>query len=187
MNLKELDRIELRFSGTGGQGLVLASIIMAEAMMLSGFNVIQGESHGIEARGGASRGELIASKREIYDLSVQEPIVLVTISQESCNKYYKNIFPNALVVIDSSLVKTIPADINSENIFTLPFSQNIQEKLGTQLPTNIAFLGALAELTDIVTPEDLKEAITNRVPKGSKELNIKAFDIGMDLAKSFTY
>ena len=183
MNLKDLDRIELRFSGTGGQGLVLASIIMAEAMMMSDYNVIQGESHGIEARGGASRGELIASKKEIYDLTVKEPIVFVTISQESCNKYYNNIYPDALVVIDSSLVKNIPTDINSKNIFSLPFNQTIQENLGTNLPTNIAFLGALAELTDIVTLENIKEAISNRVPKDSKELNLKAFDIGMNLAK----
>lgn len=183
MNLKDLDRIELRFSGTGGQGLVLASIIMAEAMMMSDYNVIQGESHGIEARGGASRGELIASKKEIYDLTVKEPIVFVTISQESCNKYYKNIFPDALVVIDSSLVKNIPIDINSKNIFKLPFNDTIQKKLGTNLPTNIAFLGALAELVDIIKHENLKNAIVNRVPKESKELNLKAFDIGMELAK----
>jgi 2-oxoglutarate ferredoxin oxidoreductase subunit gamma len=183
MKFKDLDRTELRFSGTGGQGLVLASIIMAEALMMSDYNVIQGESHGIEARGGASRGELIASKGEIYDLTVKEPIVFVTISQESCNKYYKNIYPDALVVIDSSLVKNIPTDINSKNIFKLPFNDTIQKELGTNLPTNIAFLGALAELLDIINHENLKNAIINRVPKDSKELNLKAFDIGMKLAK----
>jgi len=180
---KDLNRIELRFSGTGGQGLVLASIIMAEAMMASGYNVIQGESHGIEARGGASRGELIASKREIFDLVVKEPHIFVAISQEACNKYYKNIFKDALVVIDSSLIKDIPTDINSKNVYKLPFSQSIQEELGTNLPANIAFLGALTTLTDIVTPDSLKDSITNRVPADSKEMNLKAFEIGMDLVK----
>jgi len=183
MNFKDLERVEVRFSGTGGQGLVLASIIMAEAIMLSNYNVIQGESHGIEARGGASIGELIASKGEIYDLTVKEPFVFVTISQESCNKYYKNIHPDALVIIDPSLIKNIPSDINSKNIFKLPFNQVIQEKLGTTLPINIASLGALTELMDIVNQENIKEAIINRVPKGSKDLNLKAFHIGMDLAK----
>lgn len=184
MDFKNLDRIELRFSGTGGQGLVLASIIMAEAMMMSDYNVIQGESHGIEARGGASIGELIASKGEIYDLNVKEPLVFVTISQESCNKYYKNIHPDALVIIDPSLVKNIPLDINSKNIFKLPFNQVIQEKLGTVLPINIASLGALTELIDIFDIENVKKAIINRVPKGSEELNLKAFHIGMNLAKN---
>jgi 2-oxoglutarate ferredoxin oxidoreductase subunit gamma len=183
VKFNDSDRIELRFSGTGGQGLVLASIIMAESLMMSDYNVIQGESHGIEARGGASRGELIASKGEIYDLTVKEPIIFVTISQESCNKYYKNIYPDALVIIDSSLVKNIPTDINSKNIFKLSLNDAIQQKLGTSLPTNIAFMGALAELVDIINPENLKSAIINRVPEGSKELNLKAFEIGMDLAK----
>jgi 2-oxoglutarate ferredoxin oxidoreductase subunit gamma len=183
MDFKDLERIEIRFGGTGGQGLVLASYILAEAMMMSGYNIIQGESHGIEARGGISIGELIASKGEIYDLMVKKPNIFVTISQESFNKHYKNIYPEALVVIDSSLVKNIPTDINSSNVFKLPFHDTIQQELGTGLPINISFLGALAELTDIVTPENLKEAISNRVPKDSKELNLKAFDIGTKLAK----
>lgn len=183
MNFKDLERIEIRFSGTGGQGLVLASIIMAEAMMNSGYNVIQGESHGIEARGGASRGELIASKREIYDLLVKEPIIFLSLSQESCMKYYKDILPDALVIIDSSLVMNIPSDINSKNVYKLPFNKVVMEKLGTILPTNIASLGALAELSNIVPLEILKESILSRVPKESKDLNIKAFDIGVDLAK----
>ncbi len=68
MNINDQDEIEIRFSGTGGQGLVLASVILGEAMVKEGFNVIQGESHGIEARGTASRGEIIASKKEIYNL-----------------------------------------------------------------------------------------------------------------------
>ena len=184
MNFKDLDRIEIRFAGAGGQGLVLASFILAEAMMMTGYNIIQGESHGIEARGGISIGELIASKGEIYDLIVKEPNIFITISQESCNKHYKNIFPDALVITDSSLVKNIPADINSKNIFTIPFYQAITEKLGTSLPINIATLGTLAELTNIVTPQSVKDAITNIVPKESNEINIRAFDIGMDLAKN---
>lgn len=184
MNLKDLERIEIRFGGTGGQGLVLASYILAEAMMGSGYHIIQGESHGIEARGGISIGELIASKGEIYDLMVKEPNIFVTISQESCDKYYKNIYPDALVIIDSSLVNKIPSDINSKNVFALPFNQAIKERLGTTLPINIASLGALVQLSDIVSPESVKEAITKRVTKESKELNLKAFHIGIDLAKN---
>jgi 2-oxoglutarate ferredoxin oxidoreductase subunit gamma len=183
MNLRDLDRIEIRFGGTGGQGLVLASFIMAEAMMMSDYNIIQRESHGIEVRGGVSIGELIASKGEIYDLIIKEPNIFVTVSQESCVQYYKNIHPNALVIIDSSLVKNIPSDINSKNVFTLPFNQVIKEQLGTTLPINITFLGALSKLTDIVTPDSIKKAIVNRVTKESKEINLKAFHIGMDLAK----
>jgi len=183
MNFKDFDRIELRFSGTGGQGLVLASIIMAEVLMMRGYNIIQGESHGIEARGGASRGELIASKGEIYDLTVKHPHIFVAISQESCNKYYRDIQKDGLVIIDSILVKTIPSDINSDYIYQIPFTQHIQDQLGTVLPTNIAFLGALSILTDLLIKRGIEKVIKNRVPKGSEEVNLKAFHIGRELAK----
>lgn len=91
MKFKEQEKIEIRFSGTGGQGLVLASIILAEALINDGFNIITGESHGIEARGGASSAEIIASKNEIFDLSVALPDILVAISQKAYDKYAKKI------------------------------------------------------------------------------------------------
>ena len=87
MKFNEKEKIEIRFSGTGGQGLVLASIILAEALMLDGFNITTGESHGIEARGGASSAEVIASQKEIFDLSVTFPDILVAISQQAYDKY----------------------------------------------------------------------------------------------------
>ena len=184
MEFKDLDRIEIRFCGTGGQGLVLASFILADAMMMSGYHIIQGASHGIEVRGGISVGELIASKGEIYDLMVREPNIFIAISQESCDKYYKHIYHNALVILDSALIQNIPSDINSKNVFTFPFNKEIKEKLGTTLAINMAFLGTLVELSNIVTPEYAKEAITRRVTKESKEVNLKAFDLGINLAKN---
>jgi len=183
MNFRDFDRIELRFSGTGGQGLVLASIIMAEALMMSGYNIIQGESHGIEARGGASRGELIASKGEIYDLTVKHPHIFVTLSQESCNKYYRDIQKDGLVIVDSTLVKAIPSDIDTDSIYQIPLTQYLQVQLGTVLPANIAFLGALSVLTDLLHQISVEQVIKNRVPKGSEEVNLRAFHMGRELAK----
>lgn len=184
MEFKDLDRIEIRFCGTGGQGLVLASFILADAMMMSGYHIIQGASHGIEVRGGISVGELIASKGEIYDLMVREPNIFIAISQESCDQYYKHIYYNALVILDTTLIQNIPSDINSKNVFTFPFSKIIKEKLGTTLPINMTFLGALIELSSITTPENVKEAIVKKVSKESKEINLKAFDLGINLAKN---
>jgi len=183
MKFKEQGKIEIRFSGTGGQGLVLASIILAEALMMDGFNIITGESHGIEARGGASSAEIIASKGEIYDLTVKHPHIFVALSQESCNKYYWDIQKDGLVIIDSTLVKAIPSDINTDYIYQIPFTQHIQDQLGTVLPANIAFLGALSVLTDLLNQISIEKVIKNRVPKGSEEVNLKAFHIGMELAK----
>ena len=149
MKFKEQEKIEIRFSGTGGQGLVLASIILAEAMMMDGFNIISGESHGIEARGGASSAEIIASKKEILDLLVTLPDILVSISQQAFDKYSKKIKKDSLVILDSSLTKSefMP---DSENVYAFPFTKIVREELGTTLPTNICFLGALVGISKIV-------------------------------------
>jgi len=182
MKCKEEEKIEIRFSGTGGQGLVLASIILAEALMMDGFNIITGESHGIEARGGASSAEIIASKKEIFDLSVTLPDILVAISQQAYDKYGKKIKKDTLVIIDSSLVKG-ESITGSENAHAFPFTRIVREELGTTLPTNICFLGALVGISKIVNIDSVKKAILNRVPEKSGSINLKAFELGFSLVK----
>jgi len=183
MNYKDQSHIEIRFSGFGGQGLVLASIIMAEAMIEEGFNIIQGQSHGIEARGGTSRGELIASKEEIYDLMLERPDIFLAMSEKACNKYYDQIKKDALVILDSSRIKQIPT-FNSCNVYAFPITRLLKEKFNNVLPANICFLGAIVRLTGITTEEDMKAAILKRIPKASQELNVKAFTLGLELASS---
>jgi len=182
MKFKEQEKIEIRFSGTGGQGLVLASIIFAEALMMDGFNIISGESHGIEARGGASSAEIIASKKDIFDLSVTLPDVLVAISQQAYDKYCKKTKKDTLIILDSSQIKTesIP---DSEDVHAFPFTRLVREELGTTLPTNICFLGALVAISKIVNIDSIKKAILNRVPEKSGSINLKAFELGYSLIK----
>ena len=182
MKFKEQEKIEIRFSGTGGQGLVLASIILAEALMMDGFNILTGESHGIEARGGASNAEIIASKKEIFDLSVTLPNILVTISQQAYDKYGKKIKKDTLVILDSSLIKSESIS-DSENVHALPFTRLVREEIGTTLPTNICFLGALVGISKIVSTDSIRKAILNRVPKNSGSINLKAFGLGFSLIK----
>jgi 2-oxoglutarate ferredoxin oxidoreductase subunit gamma len=182
MKFKEQEKIEIRFSGTGGQGLVLASIILAEALMRDGFNIITGESHGIEARGGASSAEIIASKKEIFDLSVTLPDILVAISQQAYDKYGKKIKKDTLTILDSSQIKNEPVP-DSENVRAFPFTKIVQEELGTALPTNICFLGALVGISKIVSIDSIRKAILNRVPKNSGGINLKAFELGFSLIK----
>lgn len=181
MEFLNKDRVEFRFSGKGGQGLVLASIIMAEALVKEGYNVIQGQSHGIEARGGASRGEVIASKGDIYNLSVILPDIFVTISQEACNKYYDQIKEDSLVLVDSFTVKEIP-DFKTDKVYTIPFTKEVKEKLDTELATNIAFLGTLTNLLDF-PKQAMKDSILDHVPVKSKEINIQAFELGIELGE----
>jgi len=182
MKFKEQEKVEIRFSGTGGQGLVLVSIILAEALMMDGFNIITGESHGIEARGGASSAEIIASRKDIFDLSVTLPDILVAISQQAYDKYGKKVKKDTLVILDSSQIRTgsIP---DSEDVHAFPFTRLVREELGTTLPTNICFLGALVGISKIVNMDSIKKAILNRVPKSSGSINLKAFELGFSLVK----
>ena len=182
MKFKEQEKVEIRFSGIGGQGLVLASIILAEALMMDGFNIITGESHGIEARGGASSAEIIASRKDIFDLSVTLPDVLVAISQQAYDKYCKKTKKDTLIILDSSQIKTesIP---DSEDVHAFPFTRLVREELGTTLPTNICFLGALVGISKIVNIDSVKKAILNRVPEKSGSINLKAFELGFSLVK----
>lgn len=182
MKFKEQEKIEIRFSGTGGQGLVLASIILAEALINDGFNIITGESHGIEARGGASSAEIIASKKEIFDLSVTLPDILVAISQQAYGKYGKKIKKDTLVILDSSLIKSESMP-DSKNVHAFPFTRIVREELGTILSTNICFLGALVGISKIVSMDSIREAILDRVPKNSGSINLKAFELGFSLIK----
>ncbi|HDK25967.1 MAG TPA: 2-oxoacid:ferredoxin oxidoreductase subunit gamma, partial [Candidatus Atribacteria bacterium] len=104
------------------------------------------------------------------------------ISQQACDKYYKNIKKDALVIVDSSIVKDMPV-FDSKNIYPLPFTKLVKEKLNTVLPTNICFLGALVGISKIANTDSIKKAIVDRVPKNSENINLKAFELGFSLAK----
>ena len=181
MDAKENERFEVRFSGTGGQGLVLASIITAEACMKAGYNVVQGESHGIEARGGACRGEVVISPEKIFDLSVHVPDIFVALSQEACDKYYEELKEDSKVIIDSFKVKNIPEDFISTDIHSAPLTLKVEEELGTVLPANIAAIGMMNEVSSIVKDDIMKDAIAEMVPEGTESLNAEAYELGRSL------
>ena len=172
---------ELRLSGTGGQGLILAGIILAEAALLDGKLAIQSQSYGPEARGGASKSEVIISEEAIYFPKVTKPDLLLAMSQEAVTKYSADLSKESILVTDSLFVKELTSF--EGKIYELPITHNAKEVLGKALFANIIALGALVQLTGIVSTESLEKAVLNRVPKGTEELNKKALQVGMDLVK----
>ena len=172
---------ELRLSGTGGQGLILAGIILAEAALLDGKLAIQSQSYGPEARGGSSKSEVIISEDAIHFPKVTEPNLLLAMSQEAANKYSSDLSPESILVTDSLFVTKLPA--HSGKIYELPITHSAKEVLGKALFANIIALGALVKITKIVSEESLIAAVLNRVPKGTEEVNKQALQIGMDLVK----
>lgn len=174
-------KYELRLSGTGGQGLILAGIILAEAALLDEKLAIQSQSYGPEARGGSSKAEVIISDEAIYFPKVTRPNLLLAMSQEAMNKYGHDLPADGILVTDSLFVTKLPE--HQGKIYQLPITHTAKEALGKALVANIIALGALVKITSIVSQASLEKAVLNRVPKGTEEMNKKALLLGMELVK----
>jgi len=172
-------RFEIRLAGSGGQGLILAGIILAEAAGLyDGKFVCQTQSYGPEARGGASKAEVVISDAEIDYPQAIQPDVLLALNQKSLDTYLADLKPDGLLLVDADLVPEVPF----EPFVAVPFT-HLARELGKEMAANIVALGALAALTGAVTLEGLEKAVLARVPKGTEEMNQKALQAGVDAAR----
>lgn len=171
---------EIRLSGSGGQGLILAGIILAEAAIEDGKNAVQSQSYGPEARGGASKAEVIISNDEIHYPKVKECDLLLALTQLACNKYIDSLKKNGTLVIDSSIDCPERNDIR---IISIPILDTANNKLMKPLVANIVALGAINCVSNIVSNDSLRSAVLCRVPRGTEELNEKALEEGMKLIK----
>ena len=172
---------EIRLTGSGGQGLILAGIILAESAILKGENAVQSQSYGPEARGGASKAEVIISKEEIDFPKVGKADIMLALTQVALDKYANTLKSEGLLVVDSSI--NVPEDLNVKSIVSIPILNTASEVIGKTMVANIVALGAIQELTDIVSKEYLEEAVLSRVPRGTEELNKRALQEGYNLVK----
>ncbi|MBP5200775.1 MAG: 2-oxoacid:acceptor oxidoreductase family protein [Schwartzia sp.] len=170
-----------RFSGTGGQGLITAGIILAEAAILDGKEAIQSQSYGPEARGGSSKAEVIISDETIYFGRVTCPDVLLVMSQEAADKYSNDTNDHSVIVTDTLFVKDVPGKCKKR--VDLPITHTAVETCGKALFANIVAIGSIVALTGCVSNEAIEKAVLARVPKGTEESNKKALRAGMDLVK----
>ncbi len=172
----------LRLSGTGGQGLILAGIILAEAALLDGKEAIQSQSYGPEARGGSSKSEVIISNSPIYYPKIQVPDLVLAMSQESCKKYVSDLPKEGILITDSLFVTQLPKEFTGK-IYQLPITQRSKEELGKSLFSNIVALGAVVKITGVVSKQALIKAVLARVPRGTEQVNEKAIELGMSLVE----
>jgi 2-oxoglutarate ferredoxin oxidoreductase subunit gamma len=172
-------RYEIRLSGSGGQGLILAGIILAEAAgVYDGKYVAQTQSYGPEARGGASKAEVVISDEEIDYPMATRPDLLLAMNQSACDAYYYDLKPEGMLVVDSTFVTSTP----TTKAVRIPFTQLARQEFGREVVANIVALGALATLTKVVSPEALETAVLSRVPAGTEELNRRALKLGSSKA-----
>ncbi|OPJ57205.1 2-oxoacid:acceptor oxidoreductase family protein [Alkalithermobacter paradoxus] len=174
---------ELRLSGSGGQGLILAGIILAEAAIRSNMNAVQTQSYGPEARGGASKAEVIISENEINYPKVRKPDILLCLTQKSFQEYSKDLREDGILIVDSSV--KIDYNTVTGKIYNIPIIETAVNKVGKAMVANIVALGAIGEVMGIVSQEQLTAAVLERVPEGTEDLNTLALKEGALLIKEY--
>lgn len=175
-----MSQVGIRFAGFGGQGLLLAGIMLGKAAaILSGKQAAQTQSYGTEARGGASQCNVVISDEPITYVGVVNPDAFVCMSQEAYEKLIGDVRPGAQVYYDSDMVKI--KEIKGVQQISIPSTRTAIDKLGRKIVANMVMLGALVEGTKVLDPENVKEIIKTDVPKGTEELNVRAFEEGRRL------
>jgi 2-oxoglutarate ferredoxin oxidoreductase subunit gamma len=176
-------RYEIRLAGSGGQGLILAGKILAEAAAIyDDKNATQSQSYGPEARGGASKSEVIISDEEIDYPKVTEVDLFMALTQESCDSYNKDLKSDGVLLVDSTYVTRLPE--GDFKVYKLPITDLALEHVGNRTVTNIVALGVVVALSKVVSTQAGEAAILSRVPKGTEEMNKKAFKVGLEAAKA---
>jgi 2-oxoglutarate ferredoxin oxidoreductase subunit gamma len=163
-------------SGSGGQGLILAGVILAEAALIDGKRAVQSQSYGPEARGGSSKAEVIISDDEIDFVKVQKCDMLLCLTQAAYDKYGKDF--TRVLILDKDMDMKYPAP---EKVVRIPILDTALEKLGKPMVANIVALGAVNGVLNLVSKESLVKAVMSRVPKGTEDLNKRALESGYDL------
>ena len=176
---KQSNRMEIRLAGEGGQGMILAGIILAEAAAIyDNKNATQTQSYGPEARGGASKAEVVISQGEIDHPEVITADVLVAMSQEACDKYAGNLKKDGLLIVDQERVGRVP----SSRAIKVPITRLAQEASGKSITANVVALGVLVGLTNVVSRQAITQAVSARAPKGTEEMNREALTAGFAAA-----
>lgn len=173
-------RYEVRLSGSGGQGIILASVVLAEAVAVyEGMQVCQSQSYGPEARGGRCKAEVVISDREIDYPKVIQLDLLLAMTQEACDAYFFDFKPNGLLLVDSTFVEQLP----TSRAIALPFTRIARDRIGHEMTANMVALGAIAVVCPLVKVKNMEAALLARAPAGTRELNRKAFAAGVRAAQ----
>ncbi|KUG20141.1 2-oxoglutarate oxidoreductase, gamma subunit [hydrocarbon metagenome] len=170
----------MRFSGFGGQGIILSVVVLGRAAALyDGKHAVQTQVYGPEARGGASMGQVIIDDEPILFPEVTDPDIFVIMSQQGFLKYGQDAPPDAVMLIDSGLVHASPGC----RCYGIPATEEAKTTLGRDIVANIVMLGALVAVTGLVSREAIEKAVLDSVPKGTEALNVRALKRGFELGE----
>lgn len=176
-------RVEVRFAGFGGQGIIKSGIIVAAAAAIhGGKNAVQTQSYGPESRGGACKSEVVIAEEEIDFPKVVEPEVLVVMSQHAYNDYAEELKAGGIIILDPDMIPT-ERSLKNVKIYRVPATK-IAEDLGKRIVANIVMIGAFVAITGLLGKDAIKKSIVENIPKGTEELNLNAFEKGYECGKS---
>ncbi len=172
---KDIQRYEICLSGLGGQGVLTLGKVMGQALALGhGYYVSQTQSYGPEARGGASRTDLVVSNWPISYPKTDKIDLLVALSQEACNKYFQLLKPESLLLVNTSLVKQVPTN----QYLGLPFTELAREKLGLEQAMNTIVLGVCTWILPFTEKKVILDSLKSSLPAKIVDINAKAFNMG---------
>lgn len=174
-----MKKIEIRISGLGGQGVVLAGQILGRAVVYHGKNAVQTQSYGAEARGSAAKSEVIISDGKIGFPMVRKCDILVAMSQEAVEKNIKDLKGDGILLIDSSTVKKAPE--TKARIFKIPATEIAEKMLKAKIYANMVMLGALTSITKIANEKSFTRAIKETVSTKAVNMNLHAYQKGLTL------
>ena len=179
-----MNKAELRFTGSGGQGVILATIILAEAAYEDKLETVQSQSYGPEARGGLCKAECIIDEKPITYTKVGLPNLLLSLTQASLDKYVSTLQEDAIVMVDSGI--EVPADVKAKHkVISIPIIDSANDVIKNHMAANIISVGAVNEAMKLTSIDSLEKAVLNHVPKGTEELNLRALHLGAELVREF--
>lgn len=174
-------RYNIRLSGAGGLGLIQAARIIAEAAAIyDNKNAAESCSYGPEARGSASRAEIIISDEAIDYPRAEAIDFLMALTQQAFDKHIKDLRPDGVVVVDSHV--KLSDDVKERKVYSIPFLEIAEKECGKSSMTNIVALGFFAGVNDVIGKKSIQQAILARIPKNSEDIYIKAYDAGLNAA-----
>jgi 2-oxoglutarate ferredoxin oxidoreductase subunit gamma len=178
LSKEDFRTISIRFSGFGGQGIVVAGVIFGEAAVADGLNAVQTQSYGSASRGGASKCDVIISKDEIYELEAPSLDVLISMSQDAYNAYIGHLKQDGVLIVDKDLVQAEPKGVE---VHMISATDKAFKQFGQKIMGNIVIVGYLAALLGIVSKESLSASIRRHLPQKLVEKNLLALEEGYKL------
>jgi 2-oxoglutarate ferredoxin oxidoreductase subunit gamma len=174
------DPFQVRLSGSGGQGVILAGVLLAEAGMHDGLQVVQTQSYGPAARLGAARSEVVLSRHPIAFPEVGLPDAMVCLSRDAYGRYGSQLAEGGVRIVDREAVSDLPAV--PVDAIVLPITATARElEPGGAITANVVALGALVALAGLVSAEGVRRALRERVKPEMLDLNERAFEAGLRL------